>query len=145
VGGANGSIAAGRVARAAPDGYTVSLGLWNTHVSNGVLYDLKYDVVDDFEPVALLAFSLTIVARKDMAAKDLKEFIAWLKANPSKATQRSAGAGSMGTSPAFIFRTRSERAFACAVPRFRARNAGFGGRPHRHDDRRSGDNPTAAA
>ena len=96
VGRANRSIAAGRVARAALDGYTVSLGLWNTHVSNGVLYDLKYDVVDDFEPVALLAFSLMIVARKDMAAKDLKEFIAWLKANPSKATQRSAGAGSMG-------------------------------------------------
>ena len=97
VGGANGSIAVGRVARAAPDGYTVSLGLWNTHVSNSALYDLKYDVVNDFEPVALLAsFSLMIVARKDMPAKDLKEFIAWLKANPSKATQGSAGAGSMG-------------------------------------------------
>ena len=97
VGGANGSIAVGRVARAAPDGYTVSLGLWNTHVSNSALYDLKYDVVNDFEPVALLAsFSLMVVARKDIPAKDLKEFIAWVKANPSKATQGSAGAGSMG-------------------------------------------------
>jgi tripartite-type tricarboxylate transporter receptor subunit TctC len=120
VGGANGSIAAGRVARAAPDGYTVSLGLWNTHVSNGVLYDLKYDVVDDFEPVALLAFSLTIVARKDMAAKDLKEFIAWLKANPSKATQRSAGAGSMGHLAGIHFQnTIGTRIRMCrtAVPR----------------------------
>ncbi len=97
VGGANGSIAVGRVARAASDGYTVSLGLWNTHVSNSALHDLKYDVVNDFEPVALLAsFSSMIVARKDLPAKDLKEFIEWLKANPSKATQGSAGAGSMG-------------------------------------------------
>jgi tripartite-type tricarboxylate transporter receptor subunit TctC len=95
--GGNGIIAVGRVAHAAPDGYAVSLGLWNTHVSNSALYDLKYDVVNDFEPVALLAsFSLLIVARKDVPAKDLKEFIAWLKANPSKATQGSAGAGSMG-------------------------------------------------
>jgi tripartite-type tricarboxylate transporter receptor subunit TctC len=95
--GANGSIAAGRVARAAADGYTVSLGLWNTHVSNPALYDLKYDVLNDFEPIALIAsFSLMIVARKDLPAKELREFIAWLKANPSKVTQGSAGAGSMG-------------------------------------------------
>jgi tripartite-type tricarboxylate transporter receptor subunit TctC len=95
--GANGSIAVGRVARAAPDGYTLSLGLWNTHVSNGALYDLPYDVLNDFEPVALLAsFSSMLVARKTMPANDLKEFIAWLRANPSKASQGSAGAGSMG-------------------------------------------------
>ena len=97
VSGANGSIAVGRVARAAPDGYTLSLGLWNTHVSNGALYALPYDVVKDFEPVALVAsFSSMIVARKTMPASDLKEFIAWLKANPSKASQGSAGVGSMG-------------------------------------------------
>jgi len=95
--GANGSIAVGRVARAAPDGYTLSLGLWNTHVSNGALYALQYDVLNDFEPVGLLAsFSSMIVARKAMPANDLKEFIAWLKANPSKASQGSAGVGSMG-------------------------------------------------
>jgi tripartite-type tricarboxylate transporter receptor subunit TctC len=95
--GANGSIAAGRVAHAAPDGYTVSLGGWNTHVSNGALYALQYDVLNDFEPVALLAsFSSMIVARKDMPANDLKEFIEWLKANPGKASQGSAGVGSMG-------------------------------------------------
>jgi tripartite-type tricarboxylate transporter receptor subunit TctC len=97
VGGANGSIAVGRVARAAPDGYTVSLGLWNTHVSNSVLYDLKYDVVTDFEPVALVAsFPLMFAAHRDVPAKNLQELIAWLKANPGKATQGSAGAGSMG-------------------------------------------------
>ena len=97
VSGANGSIAVGRVARAAPDGYTLSLGLWNTHVSNGALYVLPYDVLNDFEPVSLLAsFSSMIVARKDMPAKDLKEFIAWLKANPNTASQGSAGVGSVG-------------------------------------------------
>jgi len=95
--GANGSVAVGRVARAAPDGYTLSLGLWNTHVSNGALYALAYDVVSDFEPIALLAsFSSMIAVRKNMPANDLKEFIAWLKANPAKASQGSAGVGSVG-------------------------------------------------
>ena len=55
VGGATGSIGTGRVARAAPDGYTLALGIWNTHVANGVAYALPYDVVEDFEPIALLA------------------------------------------------------------------------------------------
>ena len=97
VSGANGSTAVGRVARAAADGYTLSLGVWNTHVSNGALYALPYDVLNDFEPVALLAsFSSMIVARKAMPANDLKELIAWLKADPGKASQGSAGVGSMG-------------------------------------------------
>ena len=97
VSGANGSTAVGRVARAAADGYTLSLGVWNTHVSNGALYVLPYDVLNDFEPVALLAsFSSMIVARKAMPANDLKELVAWLKANPGKAYQGSAGVGSMG-------------------------------------------------
>ena len=95
--GANGSIAAGRVARALPDGYTLSLGLWNTHVSNGAMYDLSYDVLNDFEPVALLAsFSSMIAVRKGVPANDLKEFIAGLKAKPVNVTQGSAGVGSMG-------------------------------------------------
>jgi tripartite-type tricarboxylate transporter receptor subunit TctC len=95
--GANGSIAAGRVARAAPDGYTLSLGLWNTHVSNGAMYALSYDVLNDFEPLALLAsFSSMIVVGKAVPVNDLKEFIAWLKARPGNATQGSAGVGSMG-------------------------------------------------
>ena len=97
VSGANGSIGVGRVAHASPDGYTLSLGLWNTHVSNGALYALQYDVLNDFEPVALLAsFSSMIIAGKTTPANDLKEFIAWLKASPGKASQASAGVGSMG-------------------------------------------------
>jgi tripartite-type tricarboxylate transporter receptor subunit TctC len=95
--GANGSVAVGRVARAAPDGYTLSLGLWNTHVSNGALYALQYDVLNDFEPVALLAsFSSMIAVRKTLPVDDLKGLIAWLEEDARRASQGSAGVGSMG-------------------------------------------------
>jgi tripartite-type tricarboxylate transporter receptor subunit TctC len=94
IGGATGSIGTGRVARAAPDGYTLALGIWNTHVANGVAYTLPYDIVDDFEPIALLADApLVIVAKKAVPANNLKEFIAWLKANPGK-SMGTVGAGS---------------------------------------------------
>src|SRR5947209_1427766 len=73
VAGAAGSIAVGRVARAAPDGYTLSIGNWGTHVLNGALYTLPYDLLKDFEPVAVLSSNpLIIVAKKAMAADDLK-------------------------------------------------------------------------
>jgi tripartite-type tricarboxylate transporter receptor subunit TctC len=94
VAGAAGSIGAGRVARAAPDGYTVSFGQWGTHVVNGALYALPYDVLNDFEPVALVSSNpWLVVARKTMPAADLKGLIAWLKTNPDKASQGTAGAG----------------------------------------------------
>jgi tripartite-type tricarboxylate transporter receptor subunit TctC len=97
VGGATGSIGSGRVARAAGDGYTVLLGIWNTHVANGATYALQYDVVKDFEPVVLLADApLLIVAKKAFPASNLKEFIAWLVANPDKASTATVGAGSPG-------------------------------------------------
>jgi tripartite-type tricarboxylate transporter receptor subunit TctC len=93
--GANGSIAAGRVARAAPNGYTVVIGIWNTHVANGALYPLAYDLLTDFEPVSLLLnVSYVIVARKAMPANDLPGFITWLKANPDMATAGTTGVGS---------------------------------------------------
>jgi tripartite-type tricarboxylate transporter receptor subunit TctC len=92
--GANGSIGVGRVARAAGDGYTVVMGLWNTHVGNGALYQLSYDVLKDFEPVTKLAeYSQLLVARKNFPADDLKSFIAWLQANPDKVAQGNAGVG----------------------------------------------------
>jgi tripartite-type tricarboxylate transporter receptor subunit TctC len=95
VAGAGGSLGVGRVARAAPDGYTLVVGIQNTHVLNGVVYRLQYDPVKDFEPVALTArTSPVIVAKRTMPAKDLNEFIAWLKANPNKASQATAGVGS---------------------------------------------------
>jgi tripartite-type tricarboxylate transporter receptor subunit TctC len=95
VSGAGGSLGVGRVARATPDGYTLVQGLWSTHVVNAFVYTLPYDVLDDFEPVALLTNNSTVmVARKTMPASDLKEFVAWLKANPDQVSVGTAGAGS---------------------------------------------------
>jgi tripartite-type tricarboxylate transporter receptor subunit TctC len=86
-----------RAARAAGDGYTLVFGNWNTHVANSVIYRLQYDILRDFEPVALLASNpFLIVARSTIAANDLKEFIAWLNANPDKISQGSGGVGSPG-------------------------------------------------
>jgi tripartite-type tricarboxylate transporter receptor subunit TctC len=93
--GANGNIGVGRVARAAPDGYTITIGHWSTHVVNGAVYPLAYDVLKDFEPISLVATnSYLIVAKNTVPAGDLKSFIAWLKANPDKASEGTAGAGS---------------------------------------------------
>jgi tripartite-type tricarboxylate transporter receptor subunit TctC len=95
VAGANGSLGVGRVARAAPDGYTLVIGYWGTHVANGAVYALKYDVLNDFEPVSLVATQpLLIVAKKAMPADDLKGLIAWLKVNPGKASAGTGGVGS---------------------------------------------------
>jgi tripartite-type tricarboxylate transporter receptor subunit TctC len=92
--GASGSIGTGHVARAAPDGYTFGIGYIGTHVFNGITYALPYDLLYDLEPVSLLVTNpLLIVARKDLPAKDLKELIAWLKANPDKALQGTSGVG----------------------------------------------------
>jgi tripartite-type tricarboxylate transporter receptor subunit TctC len=92
--GASGTIGVGRAVRAAPDGYTVSIGNWPSHVVNGAIYTLPYDVLKDFEPVARLPSNpYVVVARKDLPATNLKELIAWLKANPEKATQGTAGPG----------------------------------------------------
>jgi tripartite-type tricarboxylate transporter receptor subunit TctC len=93
--GAGGSIGVGRIARAAPDGYTFGMGISSTQVVNPVIYSLPYDVQTDFEPITLLASNPHfIVAKKANPANDLREFIAWLKANPDKATAGTAGAGS---------------------------------------------------
>jgi tripartite-type tricarboxylate transporter receptor subunit TctC len=79
--GAGGSIGTGRVARAVPDGYTLVIGIWTTHVVNGAIYALQYDVLSDFEPIALLANNpQLIVAKKSMLANDLKGLIARLNA-----------------------------------------------------------------
>src|ERR1700686_5287640 len=83
MGSAAGSIAVGRAARAAPDGYTLSIGHWTTHVANGAVFKLPYDLMNDFEPVALLASPpLMIVSSNAGPASDLKGLIAWLKENP---------------------------------------------------------------
>ena len=100
VGGAGGSIAVGRVARAAPDGYTIDIGQWDTHVGNGVVYALNYDLQKDFEPIGLISINpQLIVGRKALPADDLKGLVAWMKANPGKATfaNQNAAAQTAGT------------------------------------------------
>ena len=95
VAGANGNIGVGKVARAPADGYTISIGHWSTHVVNGAVYALPHDVLKDFDPVSLVATnSYLIVARNGVPANDLKTFIAWLRANPDKALEGTAGSGS---------------------------------------------------
>jgi tripartite-type tricarboxylate transporter receptor subunit TctC len=94
VAGASGSLGTGRVARAAPDGYTLIVGNGGTHAINGAVYELKYDVLNDFEPVSLVATQpFLVVAKKAMPADDLKGLIAWLKVNPGKASAGTAGVG----------------------------------------------------
>jgi tripartite-type tricarboxylate transporter receptor subunit TctC len=92
--GANGSIGVGRVARAAPDGHTIVIGYWGTHVANGALYTLPYDVLRDFEPISLVVTHLNMIVSKNAApARNLRELIGWLKANPDKASAGTSGVG----------------------------------------------------
>jgi len=92
--GAAGTISLGRVARAAPDGYTISVGPMNSHVLTGAIYRLPFDLLNDFEPVALLANNPSvIVSKKDVPARDLKELIAWVKANRDKVLVGTSGVG----------------------------------------------------
>src|SRR6195256_7063947 len=94
--GASGSMGAGRCARAAHDGYTLCFGGVGTHVLNGAVLALPYDVLKDFEPVSLIATAqLLIVAKKAMVANNLRDLIAWLKANSGKASQGTGGPGSL--------------------------------------------------
>ncbi|HWF94050.1 MAG TPA: tripartite tricarboxylate transporter substrate-binding protein [Xanthobacteraceae bacterium] len=94
VSGAGGTIGLGRVARAAPDGYTLVSGNWSTFVSNGAIYTLPYDLVQDFEPVVLLPSNSHLIAtRKTLPAGNLSELLAWLKANQDKVSMATAGVG----------------------------------------------------
>ena len=84
VGGAGGSIGVGRVARAAPDGYTFDIGQWDTHVGS-IIYKLDYDLEKDFEPIALISNNpQLLVAKIDLPANTLGELVTWMKANPDK-------------------------------------------------------------
>src|SRR3954469_17902607 len=86
VGGANGSIALGRVARSAPDGYTIDIGQWDTHVG-AIIYPINFDLQKDFTPIGLMSINpQLLIARKGFPADDLKGLVAWMKANPGKGT-----------------------------------------------------------
>jgi tripartite-type tricarboxylate transporter receptor subunit TctC len=96
IAGASGSLGVGRVARAAPDGYTLVIGYWGTHVANGAVYALPYDVMGDFEPIGLMVTNhMVIVSKNAVPAKNLRELIRWLKANPDKASAGTTGIGSL--------------------------------------------------
>ena len=111
--GASGTLGVGRVVRAAPDGYTLSIGHWSTHVINGAIYPLEYNLLTDLQPLGMIASNpMVIVAGPSLQAQNLKELVAWLKANPDKGSLGTAGVGS-GTHMAGLYfqnetRTRFE-------------------------------------
>lgn len=93
--GAGGSIGVGRAVRSKPDGYTVSFGHLGTHVANGAVYRLGYDLVADLEPVVLLPSNpMIIVSKTNVPVKSLPELVAWLKSQPNPASAGTAGNGS---------------------------------------------------
>jgi tripartite-type tricarboxylate transporter receptor subunit TctC len=112
VGGGNGTIGAGRVARATPDGTTIILGTMGAFVMNGALYSLPYNLVDDFEPIAPVTVQpYMVVARKTMPGGDLKGLIAWLRANPGTASAGTQGAGSSSQIGGVLFQNATSTRF----------------------------------
>jgi len=90
-----GTLGVARAVRAAPDGYTLSIGHLGTHVINGAIYPLTFDLVNDLDPVAEVSSNpMMIVSKNDVPAKNLKELIAWIKANDGKVSAGTAGVGS---------------------------------------------------
>ena len=93
--GAAGTIAVGRTVQAPPDGYTIGIGHWSTHVLNGAIYALPYSLVTDLQPIAMVTTNPQLIIGKGaLPAQDLRQLISWLKANPDKALQGTAGTGS---------------------------------------------------
>jgi tripartite-type tricarboxylate transporter receptor subunit TctC len=114
--GASGSIGAGRVARANPDGYTLLFGTWSTQVVNGAVLALPYDVLNDFEPVGLVSDSpMLIVANNATPAKNLQELIEWLRANPNKALSGTPGIASAADLAGILFQNKTGTQFS-SVP-----------------------------
>jgi tripartite-type tricarboxylate transporter receptor subunit TctC len=112
IGGAGGTIAGARVARAAPDGYTIGIGNWSSYVASGAVYPIQYDLLKDFEPVALLPdVPYWLVARKNLPPKDLRELVIWLKDNADKATAATTGAGSASHICSLYFQARTGTKF----------------------------------
>src|SRR3984885_7984428 len=112
VSGAGGAIGVGRVAHAAPDGYTVSIGHVQTHVFNPAIMKLDYDVVSDFAPVSLIADTpIWIISRKTLPADDLKGLIAWLKSSGGKATAGTVGVGGPTEIAGLIFQKETGTVF----------------------------------
>ena len=116
VAGAAGTLGAGRAVKAPADGYTLSIGTSTTHMLTGGLYSLQFDLLNDFDPIIQIASEpLLIVGKKDLPPKDLKELIAWLKANPGKASVGIPGVGSTGHLAGILFQKDTGTQFQ-AVP-----------------------------
>jgi tripartite-type tricarboxylate transporter receptor subunit TctC len=110
--GAGGTIALTRVFQSAPDGYTPVIGNWATHVGATASFRVAYDITKDFAPVAMLAIApLWLVGANSIPAKDLKELIVWLKANPGKAAAGTAGPGSLAHLSCIYFQSRTGTQF----------------------------------
>jgi tripartite-type tricarboxylate transporter receptor subunit TctC len=125
VAGAAGSLGVGRAVRAAADGHTIGIGHLGTHVFNGALYNLQYDLMKDLEPIVLLPSNTSvIVAKKDVPAKDLGELIAWLKANPKQASAATAGIGSIAHIASLYFGDKA--GVAMQIVPYRSGAAAFG-------------------
>ena len=108
--GANGTLGIGRVARAKPDGYTLAFSVSSaTHVLNPAFYALPYDVIDDFDPVGMITRDAgqVVVVKRAMPASDLKELIAWMRANPGKATLGHTGPGSPAHVAGILFQKQT--------------------------------------
>ena len=133
VGGAAGSIGVGRAVRAPADGYTLSIGTSTTHVLIGALYALQFDLLKDLEPVAQIAAEpLLIAVKKTLPANDLEGLIAWLKANPDKASAGIAGVGATGHVSGISFQKQTGTRFQF-VP-YRGNGPAIAG-PRRRSDR----------
>jgi tripartite-type tricarboxylate transporter receptor subunit TctC len=110
--GAGATIGVGRAVQAAPDGYTLSIGNWTSHVGSAALYPVAYDVLKDFEPVSLLSLApMIIVGKNALPADNAGELIAWLKANPDKASAASVGAGSAAHVCGLYFQDKTSTRF----------------------------------
>jgi tripartite-type tricarboxylate transporter receptor subunit TctC len=113
VAGAAGTIGVGRAVRSPADGYTLSIGTTTTHMLTGGLYNLQFDLLKDLEPIILIgAEPLLIVGKKSLPADDLKGMIAWLKANPDKASDGIAGVGGTGHLTGISFQRETGTKFA---------------------------------
>lgn len=109
LGGAAGNLASAKVASAKPDGYTLMLGIWGTHVANGAIYKSNFDVQKDFKSVGLISYNpLIVIVSKNLPVTNLKELIAWLKANPNKVSQGTSGIGSIGHLAGIMFQKETK-------------------------------------
>jgi tripartite-type tricarboxylate transporter receptor subunit TctC len=112
ISGAAGSLGVSRAARAAADGYTISLGNFSSHVLTGAFYPLQFDLLKDLEPVALLATNpQLVISRNAVPGNDLTGLVAWLKTNPDKASAGMAGVGSVSHLAAVFFQRETGTRF----------------------------------